>query len=288
MEKLQIVTDSGADLKQDEIEEYGIKVAPLKIQFPEGEIRSDTMTHDTFYDRLRLLFPWIPKTSMPSPGEFSLMYDEIDLLGKDTLSIHISSGLSGTIESAGLGAKMSGKNVTLVDTMTLSAAQRFQVLAASMAANAGWSKEAIVQRLAEVRASTELVFTLETLDYLKEGGRIGRVSSLLGSVLDLKPIIHVAKEDGKYSTVSKVRSMKKAVLALEDHLVNLYGESTPLWVSIGHGQFAEYADFITERLKNSLHIVNLDAYRVSPVLGVHTGPGILGIGVVPAAMMTGF
>ena len=287
MEKLQIVTDSAADLKQDEIEEYGIKVAPLKIQFPEGEIRSDSITPDTFYDRLRQLFPWIPKTSMPSPGEFSLMYDEIDLSGKDTLSIHISSGLSGTVESADLGAKMSGKNVTLVDTKTLSAAQRFQVLAASKAANAGWSKEAILQRLAEIRASSELVFTLETLDYLKEGGRIGRVSSMLGSVLDLKPIIHVA-EDGKYSTVSKVRSIKKAVLALEDHLVKLYGESTPLWVSIGHGQFAEYADFIAERLKNSLHIVNLDVYRVSPVLGVHTGPGILGVGAVPAAMMTGF
>ena len=207
---MKIVTDSGADLLAAEVEELGITVAPLFIQFPEGEIKSSDIEHDTFYDRLKAMVPDMPTTAQPSAGIFGEIYKKLAAKGEEILSVHISSGLSGTLQSAVLGSDQDGDTaVTIVDSMTLSGGQRFQVLAASWAAKAGWDKAAIIDLLDRIRAKTEVIYTLETLDYLARGGRIGRVQALAGSLLKIKPVIKVDKADGKYSTVGKGRTLKK-------------------------------------------------------------------------------
>jgi len=284
---MKIVTDSGADLLAAEVEELGITVAPLFIQFPEGEIKSSDIEHDTFYDRLKAMVPDMPTTAQPSAGIFGEIYKKLAAKGEEILSVHISSGLSGTLQSALLGSDQDGNTaVTVIDSMTLSGGERFQVLAASWAAAAGWSKAAIIDLLDRIRAKTEVIYTLETLDYLARGGRIGRVQALAGSLLKIKPVIKVDKADGKYSTVGKGRTLKKTMDMMVDYLVQQYGD-TPLWVSVLHGKAPDKADELAEALKARLQIGKLEVLRISPVLGVHTGPGIVGTAVLPMNLVEG-
>lgn len=284
---MKIVTDSGADLPVAEAKALGIAVAPLFIQFPEGEIKSSDIEHDAFYDRLEAMVPLVPTTAQPSPGVFSDIYKKLTAVKEEILSIHISSGLSGTLQSARLGSgDVEEGTVTLIDSLTLSGAQRFQVLAAAWAAQAGWSKEAIIERLDRIRAASEIIYTLETLDYLARGGRIGRVQALAGSLLKIKPVIKVDKVDGKYTTVGNSRTLKKAIALMVDHLAQTYG-STPLWVSVLHGRLPEQAQALITTMKTQLTVGKLEILRVSPVLGVHTGPGVVGMAVLPLELVAG-
>ena len=286
---MKILTDSGADLTVEEAKELGVTIAPLFIQFPEGEVDSKDLTPDEFYDRLKGMSPNIPTTAQPSAGIFTDLYQKLTQAGEKVLSIHISSGLSGTIQSARMGAKsLEGADITIFDSMTLSGAQRFQVLAAALASKAGWAKDAIVERLERIRESTEVIYTLETLEYLAHGGRIGRVQALAGSILKIKPVIRVERSDGKYSTVAKARTLKSTMNTMVEHLADMYGSTDPLWVSVMHGQLAEKADVFAQMLGEKLNIAQLEILRISPILGVHTGPGIVGATVTPMKLMEGF
>jgi DegV family protein with EDD domain len=156
-------------------------------------------------------------------------------------------------------------------------------LAAALANKAGWAMNAIQERLTKIREKTEVIYTLDTLEYLARGGRIGRVKALAGALLNLKPVIRV-DSDGKYSTVSTARTLGKSLTAIADHLVERYG-NTPVWVTVLHGRFAEKADALANEFKQKLNIAKMEIQRISPVLGVHTGPGIVGAAVVPMELM---
>lgn len=284
---MKIVTDCAADMSIDERESLGIVEAPLYIQFPEGEINSADITLDDFYQRLEGMQPEVPTTAQPSSGVFAELYQRLSEKSQEILSVHISSGLSGTFNSARLGAEqVKNAVINVIDTMTLSGGERFQVLAAAMAAKAGWGIDAIKKRLSEVREQTEVVYTLETLDYLARGGRIGRVQALMGAALNLKPIIRVDRADGKYSTVSKSRTMPRALAEIADHLGEMYAD-TPVWVTVLHGRFQDGADSLSKLLTEQLNTAKIEIKRISPVLGVHTGPGIVGAAVVPMELMQG-
>jgi DegV family protein with EDD domain len=282
---MKIVTDCAADMSEDELKELGISQAPLYIQFPEGEVSSTDITADAFYDRLEAMQPNTPTTAMPSSGVFTELYNKIALLDKDILSLHISSGLSGTINAARSAAEQIKQlaNVNFWDTLTLSGGERIQVIAAALAAKAGWTMNAIQERLASIRSKTEVIYTLDTLDYLVRGGRIGRVKAMAGALLHLKPIIRV-DIDGKYSSVSSTRTIGKSMTAMADYLHNKYTDA-PMWVTVLHGRFAKKAEELTEELNEKLNIAKLEVMRISPVLGVHTGPGIVGAAVVPVDVM---
>jgi DegV family protein with EDD domain len=286
---MKIVTDCAADLSKEEAELLNIEIAPLYIQFPEGEVSSSQITPDDFYRRLQAIAPRIPTTAQPSTGIFSTIYQKLVEIGEEVISIHISSGLSGTIQSAQSGAsQISEKLINLVDSFTLSGGQRFQVLAAALSAKAGKNKEWILERLTQIRQATEVVYTLDTLEYLQRGGRIGRVQALAGSLLHIKPVIHVDKADGKYSTISKQRTISKALDEMAEHIFQLYGNGTPLWVSVMHGQFVEQAQKLAEIVQSRVSVKKIEILRISPVLGVHTGPGIVGLAVVPVHLMEGW
>ncbi len=282
---MKIVTDCAADMSPEECQSLGIIEAPLYIQFPEGEVNSADLTADEFYNRLEAMRPQIPTTAQPSSGMFADLYKKLAETSKNIVSVHISSGLSGTFNSARLGAEqVKNAVVNVFDTMTLSGGERFQVLAAAMAAKAGWSMEAIKERLATIREQTEVIYTLETLEYLARGGRIGRVQALMGAALKIKPIIRVDRTDGKYSTVSKSRTIPQAMEHIADHLHEMY-KDTPVWVTVLHGRFHEGAENMSKMLSERLNAAKLEVMRISPVLGVHTGPGIVGAAVVPIKLM---
>ncbi len=126
---------------------------------------------------------------------------------------------------------------------------------------------------------------METLDYLRRGGRIGRVQALAGALLNLKPLIHVNPSDGKYDTVGRACGFKRALGDLADFIGRRYGPSTPVWVSVMHGQAEEGAAALAALLRERLSIKQLETLRISPVLGVHTGPGIVGAAILPAELL---
>jgi DegV family protein with EDD domain len=282
---MKIVTDCAADMSNEELEKLGIVQAPLFIQFPEGEVNSAEISADEFYNRLEAMRPQIPTTAQPSSGIFAELYRKLAKTDKNILSVHISSGLSGTINSARDGGEqVKGEaNVNFWDTLTLSGGERFQVMAAALADKAGWAMDKINERLTKIREKTEVIYTLDTLEYLARGGRIGRVKAMAGALLNLKPIIRV-DTDGKYSTVKNERTLNKSMAAMADYLAEKYG-NTPLWVTVLHGRFADKAEHLADEFKQKLNIAKMEVQRISPVLGVHTGPGIVGAAVVPMELM---
>ncbi len=132
-----------------------------------------------------------------------------------------------------------------------------------------------------------MIYTLETLEYLQRGGRIGRVQALAGSLLGIKPLIRVEKTDGKYSTMGRARTIPKALESIANHIESLYGKDTSLWVSVLHGQLAEEANNLAEMMKGKVKVGKMEVLRISPVLGVHTGPGLVGLAAVPIELMDG-
>lgn len=283
---MKIVTDCAADMTAEELEVLGVSQVPLFIKFPEGEVKATDITADEFYNRLEAMRPEIPTTAQPSSGMFEEIYRKLAETSKSIFSIHISSGLSGTINSAQVGGEQAkdAAEIGFWDTMTLSGGERFQVMAAALADKAGWTMDKIQERLTEIRANTEVIYTLETLEYLARGGRIGRVQALMGSLLKLKPIINVSHEDGKYSTVTKARTIPSALESLTDYLTNIYAK-TPVWVNVLHGRFQHGAEMLSDMAEERLNVAKLEMSRISPVLGVHTGPGIVGAAVVPMNLM---
>jgi DegV family protein with EDD domain len=284
---MKIVTDCAADLSAEELKELGIEQAPLYIQFPEGEVSSMDISADDFYDRLEAMRPNIPGTAMASSGIFNEIYRKVAKLDKNIFSLHISSGLSGTINAARAGGNEAKPeaNVDFWDTLTLSGGERFQVISAALAAKANWTMQAIQERLAKIREKTEVIYTLDTLEYLARGGRIGRVKAMAGAILHLKPVIRV-DTDGKYSTVTTARTIGKGMSAITEHLLNKYANA-PLWVTVLHGRFADKAEELSNELKEKLNVAKLEVMRISPVLGVHTGPSVVGAAVVPVEVMDG-
>jgi DegV family protein with EDD domain len=282
---MKIVTDCAADMPAQELEELEITQAPLFIQFPEGEVNSADISADDFYNRLEAMRPAIPTTAQPSSGIFADIYRKLAEREREILSVHISSGLSGTINSARDGGEQVKPqiHVSYWDTLTLSGGERFQVMAAALASRANWAMHAIQERLEKIRQRSEVIYTLDTLEYLARGGRIGRVKAMAGALLNLKPVIRV-DQDGKYSTVTSARTLGKSIQVIAEHLHNKYAH-TPVWVTVLHGRFAEKADVLGSELKGKLNIARLEVNRISPVLGVHTGPGIVGAAVVPMELM---
>jgi len=128
-----------------------------------------------------------------------------------------------------------------------------------------------------------VIYTLDTLEYLRRGGRIGRVQALAGALLHLKPVIRVDPADGKYSTAGKERTIRKSLESIADSLSKKYGEQA-VRASVLHGRFAEQADDLAKLLRQRLNLAQFEILRISPVLGVHTGPGIVGAAVAPAAL----
>ena len=282
---MKIVTDCAADMSAEELEQLEVTQAPLFIQFPEGEVNAAEISADEFYNRLEAIRPAIPTTAQPSSGIFAELYQKLAEKEKEIFSIHISSGLSGTINAARAGGEQvkNEARVSYWDTLTLSGGQRFQVMAAALGSRANWALHMIQKRLEKIREKTEVIYTLDTLEYLARGGRIGRVKAIAGALLNLKPVIRV-DADGKYSTVSTGRTLGKSITAITEHLFNAYAQ-TPLWVTILHGRFAEKAEILANELKSKLNVARFEVIRISPVLGVHTGPGIVGAAVVPMELM---
>ena len=218
---MKIVTDSATDIELLQESDIDIPVVPLRVKLGDKEYRDKIdLTPDEFYALLEKTDE-LPVTSQPSPGEFAEVYREIAKDDPEILSIHLSSGLSGTYNSAILAAEMVPEaNITVVDTKTLSAAAGWQVMAAVRGMNLGWAKEKILAKMREIADATTSIYTLKDLKYLIHGGRISHIKGLLASMLNIKPIIGVHKQLGNYVQEGQEFTFGKAIRKLVEIVQN--------------------------------------------------------------------
>ena len=282
---MQIVTDYAADISPEQLEGLEVHYLPLTITIDGKLYRSGVDITPTEFYELQVKAKEIPTTSQPSPGDFADLYRNLAKNDPDILSIHISSGLSGTVNAARLGASaVSEANVEIYDTKTLSGAQGWHVEIAAKAVRAGLDKSRILSLLKQVTEATETLFTLSTLKYLIHGGRISHLKGLLASVLNIKPIIHVEKVGGTYVNRAQARTINRAIDEMADIVASAHPPHTAMRMQILHSQFPEGAARLKESLDKVFECNWLPQGPIAPVLGAHTGTGLVGIVSAPEAL----
>lgn len=274
-EKIAILTDSACDIPQDLIKKLNIKILPLKIIYPDKEYsdRVDIEPQDV-YERMP---DEIPTTSMPCMGEIKQAIEKIKSEGfTHLLAIHLSSGLSGTFQAVQMMVQdIDNMLVKVIDSKTLSIGEGWMVLDAARNIAQGLSFEKVLERLQHLQPKIQVYYVLETLEYLRRGGRIGKVSAALGEFLHLKPIISVDSE-GKYFTFCKARGRRKSI----ERLIQIVEENIkdkPAYLAVMHGGAKKEAEAVIQRLRHLPNVIEIITSDISPALGVHTGPGLLGV-----------
>ncbi len=274
--KIKIVTDSTSDFPQEFIEKYDVTVVPLYVNFPEDTYRDQVdITTREFYTKLKESKNILPKTSMPTIQDFIRVYEKILREGYDILSIHISSGLSGTAGVAQTAAGLLQGKIRVFDSKSISLGITLQVLEAVKMIKNNLSLDNIITQLTALREHTEVTFSLDTLEYLEKGGRIGKVSALLGTILNIKPVIRV--DNGIYIPLDKVRNQKQAVKNMVNHMLRVLDNKLPKQIAVAHGAAEEAASYLKQKVEEALEIKVDLVKEVGPVIGVHTGPGTLGL-----------
>jgi DegV family protein with EDD domain len=284
MSDVAIVTDSTAYLPAELVERHGVHVVPLYVVFdgdrpvPEVEITN----YDDFFEELRGA-ERLPTTSQPSVGDFTSAYEPLLAEGREVVSIHISGGLSGTPEAARQAKEAlerdgkGGERVTVVDSHTTAGGLGFMALAAAKAVRDGADAKGVAAHITAARAEFKLWFAIDTLEFLKRGGRIGAASAWIGSTLKVKPILTV---EGEMTPVERVRTSKRAFERMVDYARQRKDSGATAW-SAQHinapDQCAALVERGTEVFGHGPTIVS----ELGPVLAVHTGPGLLGIGGLP-------
>jgi len=277
---MQIVTDSGTDisLSSEQISELGIHIVPLIVTLEDKSYREGVDIQPEEFYRLLAATDSLPITSQPSAGDFAETYRQLAVTDPDILSIHMTSGLSGTFNAAQAGAALVSKaNITIVDTKTLSAAAGWQVEAAARAAKAGWPKEKILAFMERIGAASESMYTLKELKYLIHGGRISHMKGLIASVLNIKPLIGVEKVNGTYVQLGQVRTFNGAVKGLVDLIAKQHAPGSALWVQVLHSYNLEGAAMLRELVDQRFDCTWRPVGPMSLVLGAHTGPSMVGV-----------
>ena len=287
---MQIVTDSGTDvcLSREKLDELGIHVVPLIVTLEGESYREGLDIQPEAFYRLLEASDELPQTSQPSAGDFAQTYARIAAKDPDILSVHMSSGLSGTYNAARAGARLVPEaNVTLVDTKTLSAGSGWQVEAAARAARAGWPTERILTLLEHIAAATESLYTLKELKYLIHGGRISHLKGLVASLLNIKPLIGVEKVNGTYVQLAQARTFGKALRSMVNHLAGEHPLGSAMRVQVLHSNDPAGAATLRDLVDQAFDCTWLPTGPISLVLGAHTGPSMVGVAYAPTAAFAG-
>lgn len=275
---LRIVTDSASDLPPEVVAEHAITVVPAFVNAGGREYRDGVdITREEFYERLPRFEP-LPGTAAPGPELFRQTYARLAEEGAtEILSVHIASNLSAMFNSALAGAREAPLPVTVFDTQQVSMGTGFMAWAAAQAARAGWEMGRIVEHLRAQAPRTFLYAALDTLEYLRRGGRVNAVAAGLGSLLQVKLLVTVHL--GQLTT-ERVRTRSQAIRRLIDLLYN----RLPLEkVAVMHTRARERAEELLAEVRHLLPPGDIPIVEATPAIGVHAGPGALGFVCVTAA-----
>lgn len=277
MQKIALIVDSACDLSLETLNERNIKLLPLRISYSDKEYKDKIdISADEIYNNLE---KEVPKTSLPSAEIMEEILMSLEDEGyTHVIAITISSGLSGTFNSIRLALEDHPKLTSYVfDTKILAMPEGIMALEVSDLINSGKSFEEIVSAIPKIRKSISGYFTINTLEYLKKGGRIGKISGTIGEMLNLKPVVSV-DDDGVYYTVCKARGRKQSILKLTNILKDELSLG-PCKVWVLQGGALEEAKKFMESIKDLKNIISLNISQISPALGVHGGPGLLGLAI---------
>jgi DegV family protein with EDD domain len=286
---MQIVTDSGTDvhLTPEQLKELSIHIIPLSVTL-EGKTYQEgvDIRNEDFYPLLEASDE-LPTTSQPPAGAFAELYRQLAKTDPEILSIHISSGLSGTVNAAKAGAAMVPEaHVTVVDTKTLSVPAGWQVEAAGRAVKGNWPLERILDTLKQIDLSTEVIYTLKELKYLIHGGRISHMKGLIASLLNIKPLIGVEKVDGRYEQLGQARSFERAIENISAYISKKFAEGTELRVQVVHSNNPDGAQRLIDTVAGHFKCDWLPTSKLSLVLGAHVGSSMIGIAFAPAKLFS--
>ncbi len=274
--RVAVVTDSTAYLPPDLVEEYGIHVVPLHLMLGrEAWLDGVEIDPPTFYEKLRSSSDF-PTTSQPNVATFQNLFVELAREADAIVAILISSDLSGTVASArGAVAALPDLDIRIVDSRGTSMMLGFGALEAARAAAAGKGVDAVIAAAQNVLDKARLYFVVDTLEYLHRGGRIGGAQKLLGSALNLKPILEL--RDGTVQPVTKVRTRRKALATLLSFLDEQIAQGDRVHMSVIHMAAVEEARALRDDLASRYHPVEITINDVSPAIGAHAGPGTVGV-----------
>ncbi len=277
MKKIALVTDSTADLMEETQKELDIHVIQLKVRFKKQEFFANEITSEDFYRRLAEEDE-LPKTSQPSPEDFNILYRKLLKDYDEVISIHIASKLSGTLNSANVAKEGLKGRIHVIDSKTISLGMGLLVIDAAKNIREGLNSTQIVDRIARVRQNIETLFTINTLEYLQKGGRIGKVQGIAGNLLKIRPVVRVG-DDGIYQTYSKVRNQKQALDSIVQAFRDLAKGRKQIRLAVAHGAAQQAGLYLKEALENTFQLKTNIFTQVGPVIGVHTGPGTVGAAV---------
>lgn len=279
MNPIAIVTDSGTDVPEALCHRWDIHVLPLLVQYEAMTCRDRVdITVQQVLDRLDLE---IPKTSMPTLGDAVALLESLRDQGyKQALAVTISSGLSGTCQMLRLAAEdIEGMDVRVVDSRSIGIGAGALVIRAAELAAQGMGLDALEQSVEAMTRNIHVFFTMETLQYLQKGGRIGKMSAAVGNLLSVRPVITCNKE-GVLQTVQKVRGNSAALEAAVSQTVKAVGNQKRFRLFVPHADAAKRARTAAEILKTRLpNAEEILLAEIGPALAVHSGPGLLGVGV---------
>ncbi len=286
MPSVAVATDSTHYLPRALAEEQGVHQVSLYVGWegkPERELEMDGF--DAFYERLGS-DPELPTTSQPSIGDFLAVWEPLLQGGQDVVSIHLAGGISGTYEAArqahGLLAERGlGDRVEVIDGETAAGGMGLLVLAACAAVRAGAGMQEVAARVRETRKALRIWFCLDTLEYLRRGGRVGKAQAWLGGTLKIKPILSLEYE---ITPVERVRTAGRAFERMVQYAQELHDSGADGWV-VQHIQAPEQAGRLIDRCREIFDSEPVFTSEVGPVLGTYTGPGLIGVGAIPRTFL---
>jgi DegV family protein with EDD domain len=283
MAPVAIVSDTCHYLPPESVAAHGIHEVSLYVHWsddtkPESEITD----YDAYYERLRTAKD-LPTTSQPSIGDFLAVYESLLEAGQDIVSIHLAGGMSGTVRSAEQAREQLGsraERVHVIDSATACGGEGLVLLAAAAAAEAGGDGAAVADRARRAREGLKMWFAIDTLEYLRRGGRIGGAQAWLGSALKIKPILTVESE---ITPIERVRTFGRAFERLVDLLRSRAADGADAWM-VQHIQAPEQAQELARRGTEIFGHEPLVISQIGPVIGTHVGPGLLGTGAIPSSL----
>lgn len=291
MPSVAVVGDSTNYLPRELAQREGIPQVSLYVGWqgdrPEiGRQRESEMDDfDAFYERLRS-DPDLPSTSQPSIGDFLAVWEPLLDEGRDVVSIHLAGGISGTCESARqahalLDERGLGGRVEVIDGETACGGLGLLLLAAAVAARKGADKNAVAARTRETRKALRIWFCVDTLEYLRRGGRVGKAQAWIGTTLQIKPILSLEYE---IVPVERVRTAKRAFERMVGYAHELHDAGADAWV-VQHIQAHEQAERLIDRCRAIFESEPVFSSEVGPVIGAYTGPGLIGVGAIPRELL---
>jgi len=280
---MKIFTDAAANLSPEKAAELGVEVIPFQVTFMGKTYRDgiDLQPQDLY--RLYSENPEeFASTSQPSAGDFKVAYE--NSTGDEILSIHLSSGLSGTYSAAEQAAGMvSGKDITVVDTKMVGPALGWMVEVAAHGVKAGWTKEHILEAMGRMKMNTITMVAFSDIRYLIHSGRVSHLKGIIASVLHLKPIIGMNEVDGRYTSIGQEMTVSRAVRKMVDVVHHKFGDQ-PLRMQLMHGSNLPGVEQLRAAVAGKLNAVEEKLVAVTLVLGAHTGPTVIGLAAAPQSV----